>query len=324
MFLNWYRNFSCLVDDHVGGPREQRFMPLDGITYLQPGRFPTFTKVTDPYDPRRVLQNIWSGYASPADILTGYAAVDLVAERLQPTALLDELSVTGFFHTRPYMTKAAATFHDDLLTLVWGLPSSQAAVSAYQRFMSFNYRRPTPSLWLLRGSSQELLLEPLRRSLESLGGAIELGTEATRLVRRRRRISALELRSTAMRTARHLALAVSGAFNRAPNDAPERRGRGPCDTHVTGFRRLHACESVRDCRDVASEARRSAHSRGVVASGHAHRHGLHPSPARQYRACPCGEPGARTTLPSGAWMPSSLGPSRRRGSAAARLPRALG
>ncbi len=200
MFLNWYRNYWCLVDDHVGGAREQRFMSLDGITYLQPGRFPTFTKVTDPYDPRRVLQNIWSGYASPADMfLTGYAAVDLVAERLQPTALLDEISVTGFFHSRPYMTTAAAAFHDDFLTLVWGLPSSQAAASAYQRFMSFNYRRPTPSLWLLRGPSQELLIEPLRRSLESLGGAIELGTEATRLVRRARRISELELRSTAPR-----------------------------------------------------------------------------------------------------------------------------
>jgi Flavin containing amine oxidoreductase len=198
MFLNWYRNFWCLVDDHVGGPREQRFMALDGITYLRPGRFPTFTKVTDPYDPRRVLQNIWSGYATPADMfLTGYAAVDLVAERLQPTALLDEISVTGFFHSRPYMTTAAAAFHDDFLTLVWGLPSSQAAASAYQRFMSFNYRRPTPSLWLLRGPSQELLIEPLRRSLESLGGEVELGTEATRLVRRGRRISELELRSTA-------------------------------------------------------------------------------------------------------------------------------
>jgi Flavin containing amine oxidoreductase len=80
---------------------------------------------------------------------------------------------------------------------VWGLPSSQAAASAYQRFMSFNYRRPTPSLWLLRGPSQELLIEPLRRSLESLGGAIELGTEVTRLVRRGRRISELKLRSTA-------------------------------------------------------------------------------------------------------------------------------
>ena len=198
MFLDWYRNFWCLVDDHVGAPREQRFMALDGITYLQPGRYPSFTTLTDPYDPRRVLQNIWSGYASPADMfLTGYAAVDLVAERLQPTSLLDEISVTGFFHSRPYMTTAAAAFHDDFLTLVWGLPSSQAAASAYQRFMSFNYRRPTPSLWLLRGPSQELLIEPLRRSLESLGGVVELGTEATRVVRRGRRVSELELRSTA-------------------------------------------------------------------------------------------------------------------------------
>jgi hypothetical protein len=197
MFLNWYRNFWCLVDDHVGGPREQRFMDLDGITYLPPGRFPRFTKLTDPYDPRRVLQNIWSGYASPADMfLTGYAAVDIVAEHLQSTALLDEISVTGFFHSRPYMTTAAAAFHDDFLTLVWGLPSSQAAASAYQRFLSFNYRRPTPSLWLLRGPSQALLIDPLRRSLESLGATIELGTEATRIVRAGRRVSELQLRST--------------------------------------------------------------------------------------------------------------------------------
>jgi phytoene dehydrogenase-like protein len=197
MFLNWYGNFWQLFDDHVGGPRELRFSSFDGLNFLVPGSFPTFLKLTDPYDPRRILQNVWSGCVSPADmLLTGYAAVDLVAERLQPTALLDEISVTGFFHSRPYMTTAAAAFHDSFLTLVWGVPSAQAAASAYRRFLSFNYRVPTPSLWLLRGPSQELLTEPLQRSFESLGGSVALGTEVTRLTRNGRRISALQIRPT--------------------------------------------------------------------------------------------------------------------------------
>ena len=197
MFLNWYGNFWRLVDDHVGGPRSRLFAPFDGLTYVQPGKFPAVTELTDPYDARRVLQNIWSGCGSPVDMfLLGYAAIDLVAERLQPTVLLDDISVTGFFHSRPYMTSAAAAFHDEFLTLVWGLRSSQAAASAYRRFLSFNYRDPTPSLWLLRGPSERVLVEPLRRSFESLGGTVELGTAVTRIVRRGRRVSELHLRAT--------------------------------------------------------------------------------------------------------------------------------
>ena len=158
MFLNWYGNFWRLVDDHCGGPRSPLHEPRRPHVPAA-GELPDVHQADRPVrSARRVLQNIWSGCGSPVDMfLPGYAAIDLVAERLQPTVLLDDISVTGFFHSRPYMTSAAAAFHDEFLTLVWGLRSSQAAASAYHRFLSFNYRDPTPSLWLLRGPSQELL-----------------------------------------------------------------------------------------------------------------------------------------------------------------------
>jgi hypothetical protein len=125
-----------------------------------------------------------------------YSTIDLLAERLNPTTLLDQLSVNGFLHSRPYMTRRAAQIYDAWLTMVWSAHSYMTSASAYQRFVEFGYPKPVPAFWLLRGPSGAKLIEPLAQAVRDRGGAIETSTQVTRVSQTRGTVTEIDLQAT--------------------------------------------------------------------------------------------------------------------------------
>ena len=177
MYLNWYGNFWDLVGSE---DRELRFRPMQGVKQLARGEYPKFTGLTEPYSAWRMLQNIFSGVGPPADMLLySYATVDLLAEDLNKTILLDDVSVNGFLHARPYMTERTAEAYNTYITTVWGIPSYLAAAGDYQDFLSYSFAKPTPAFWLARGSAYEQVIAPLETRLQEHGVEIVRETQVT-------------------------------------------------------------------------------------------------------------------------------------------------
>src|SRR4051794_19718918 len=91
MFLSWDHNFLSLFDDS-GGDRGTAVPPVSSGQQLKRGDSPRFSGLTDGYSPRHVIQNLFSGVGPPADMfLFWYATIDLLAEHLNPTILLDDV-----------------------------------------------------------------------------------------------------------------------------------------------------------------------------------------------------------------------------------------
>jgi NAD(P)-binding Rossmann-like domain len=182
MYLNWYHNFWALLADATGDPPRSGFKPCTTVWQLRQGEYPHFRAFTDAYsarNPRHVMANIVSGVAPPADMLVfGYANVDLLAERFRSTVEVNEVSVSAFLRSRPYMTERAAAAYDDFITMVWSLPSYLTSASDYQEYLGYCLADPTPAFWLPRGSAEERVIRPLRHALVQAKVKIETGVEA--------------------------------------------------------------------------------------------------------------------------------------------------
>jgi phytoene dehydrogenase-like protein len=129
MYLSWYRNFWRLLRD-AGGRRDTGFVAMSDVVQLRPGMYPKFDAITEMYSPRHMVRNLFSGVGPPADMFVfGYASIDLLAEKLNPTIPLENVSVAGFLQARPYMTERAARAADSFITMVWAIPSYLAAAN---------------------------------------------------------------------------------------------------------------------------------------------------------------------------------------------------
>jgi len=180
MYLSWYHNFWALLDGVPGAGRTERFLPFSSVKHLRRGDFPKFTGITDMYSPWRMLQNVFSGVGPPADMFVfGYASLDLLAERLNPTILLDDVSVTGFLHARPYMTERAAAAADSFITMVWAIPSYLASAEDYRTYLAYSFAEHTPAYWLARGSALRQVIGPLTAALEHAGVEIVRSVQVT-------------------------------------------------------------------------------------------------------------------------------------------------
>jgi hypothetical protein len=167
MYCNWYRNFWRLHRDVTGAPKEARFSAFDGYQQLARGQYPTFTGVTDMYSPWHVIQNVFSGVGPPADMYVfGYASIDLLAEKLNRTLRLNDVSVNAFLNARPYMTARAAAAYDAFITRVWAIPSYLASASDFRTYLQYAVADPTPAFWLPKGSAQNEVIGPLTKALE--------------------------------------------------------------------------------------------------------------------------------------------------------------
>jgi predicted NAD/FAD-dependent oxidoreductase len=182
MYLNWYHNFWSLLADATARPPRSGFTPCTTVWQLRRGEYPRFRSLTDAYsvwNPRHVLENIISGVAPPADMLVyGYANVDLLAERFRSTVDVNELSVSAFLHSRPYMTDRAAAAYNNFITMVWSLPSYLTSASDYQEYLGHCLADPTPAFWLPRGSAEERVIRPLRDALARANAEIVTGVQA--------------------------------------------------------------------------------------------------------------------------------------------------
>jgi uncharacterized protein with NAD-binding domain and iron-sulfur cluster len=170
MYLSWYHNFWRLLGDAAGEDREERFRPFTTVKQLRRGDFPNFTAVSDATSARRMLQDVLSGAASPADMFVfAYGTVDLLAERLNPTMSLDDVSVNGFMNSRPYMTERAAAICDSFITRVWAIRSYLTSADDYRAFLEYTLAEPSATYWLASGPAQRQVIEPLRAALEAAG-----------------------------------------------------------------------------------------------------------------------------------------------------------
>jgi Flavin containing amine oxidoreductase len=173
MYLSWYHNFWRLLDDVTGADRNDLFRAVSSVKYLRPGEFPRFKGVTDMYSVSRIVRNVLSGVGPPADMfLFGYASIDLLAEKLNPTMLLDDVSVTGFLHARPYMTERTADAFNNFIMTVWGIPSYLASAEDYRAYLAYSFADHHPAYWLAKGSAVGQVIEPLIAALQSHGAEI--------------------------------------------------------------------------------------------------------------------------------------------------------
>jgi hypothetical protein len=194
MYLSWYHNFWRLWDDVTDVARDQAFLPFSSVRQLRRECFPTFAALTDVYTPSRMLQNIFSGVGHPADMFVFvYASIDLLAERLNPTMLLDDMSVTGFLHARPYMTEGAAEAFDSFITMVWAIPSHLASAEDYRTYLAYCFADHTPAYWLTRGSALQQIIEPLTVALKKEGVEIVPSVEVTSVSCERGRVTEIGL-----------------------------------------------------------------------------------------------------------------------------------
>ena len=173
MYLSWYHNFWQLLKD-AGVDRDRAFETISSVKQLARGDYPRFTALTDGYSPRHLLQNLFSGVGPPADMFVfWYSTIDLLAERMNPTMNLDDVSVTGFMHARPYMTERAAEACDNFITMVWAIPSYLTSAEDYREYLSYSVSSYRPPCLLAKGSARREVIDPLTRALEKAGVEIE-------------------------------------------------------------------------------------------------------------------------------------------------------
>ncbi len=197
MYLEWYANFWALLEDVTQQRKEARFEPFSTVRQLSKKQFPNFASLTDMYSPWHMLQNMFSGVGSPADMFVfGYASVDLLAERFNPTITLDNVDVNAFLNTRPYMTKAASDAFDSFITRVWAIPSYLASATDFRRYLAYSVMSPNPAFWLPTGSGFKQVVDPLVKALEALGVNIVTNTEITGVSCADKRVTEIGLRGT--------------------------------------------------------------------------------------------------------------------------------
>lgn len=170
MYGNWFHNFWRLLGDASGLKREQLFVPVPGVKQLRAGEFPQFTGLTDMYSSRHMLQNVFSGVGPVSDMFVfGYSHVDLLAERVCPTMLPDDLTVGGFLSARPYMTERAADAANTFITTVWSIPSYLVSADDYRTYHAYCVANPIPGFWLARGSAVDQVIGHLTKALKANG-----------------------------------------------------------------------------------------------------------------------------------------------------------
>jgi phytoene dehydrogenase-like protein len=180
MYLGWYHNFWRLLADAGQSDRTKLFRPCWRIIQLRRGEYPEFTALNHPYSASHALLNLFSGAGPPADMfLFGYASIDLLAEPLDPTRLLDNVSVNGFLHGRPYMSERAAEAFDNFITNVWAIPSYLASAEDFRAYLAYCFAQPGPDFWLARGSALDQVIAPLVRAAEAKGVEIIRSVQLT-------------------------------------------------------------------------------------------------------------------------------------------------
>jgi hypothetical protein len=197
MYNNWYHNFWSLLADVRKERREELFEPFSTVKQLRRGQYPKFRDLTDAYSPWHLLRNMFAGVGPPADMFVfAYASMDLLAERLNPTMPLEEVSVNGFLQGRPYMTEEAAAAYNSAITTIWALPGHLTSAEDYRTYLAYCFADPEPSYWLPRGAALEQVVRPLERALQDAGVTLERSTQVARVAVEQGRVREIGLQRT--------------------------------------------------------------------------------------------------------------------------------
>ena len=117
--------------------------------------------------------------------LFGFALLDLAAQPFPRLDTLQRQTINGFLYSRGYTTEDCAKLHDTILMEIWSIPSSETSAAAYHAFVRHNlaFASGKPFAWLLRGSLQEMLIQPWQKKLTDLRCRIKTGVEVTKIER---------------------------------------------------------------------------------------------------------------------------------------------
>jgi Flavin containing amine oxidoreductase len=212
MYLSWYGNFWRLLEEVTGEDRNKRFRPFRTVKQLRRGEFPRFSAVANAQSVTSLWRDVFSGVGSPADMfLFAYSTVDMLAERINPTVSLDDMSVNGFLRSRPYMTDGAAAACDAFITRVWAIRSYLTSADDYLEFLEYNMAEPTPTFWLARGPASRQVIEPLTAALERAGVEIKRETQVTSVSCTDGRVTEIGLEGGGSEEVDELILAVPAA-----------------------------------------------------------------------------------------------------------------
>jgi phytoene dehydrogenase-like protein len=196
MFLSWYHNFWKLMRD-AQVDRDVAFDTFSSVKQLRRGEFPQFTGLTNGFSPRYVIHNLFSGVGPPADMFVfWYSTIDLLAEQLNPTINLDDVSVTGFMHARPYMTERASNACDNFITMVWAIPSYLAAAEDYREYLAYSVTNYRPPALLANGSAEHRVIGPLVDALEAADVEIVRSVQVKSVSCTAGRVTEIELQPT--------------------------------------------------------------------------------------------------------------------------------
>ncbi len=179
MFCDWYENFWDLFENDLGLNRDDYFSPRQGVNMLKKGER-EYSELLNNTSMEAVVHNMKSGLLSPAEcFLLGYSMLDLTAHPFDRSSLdqLDKLDVNGFIYSRGYATENVAKMENYILTLIWSIQSEDTAAATYQNFLRHCFKFPdnSPFSWLLKGSLDKMLIQPIRDKLIEKGCKIESG-----------------------------------------------------------------------------------------------------------------------------------------------------
>ena len=156
MFGAWYDNFWSLAKE-IGLSQERDFEKRPICAFLAEGDYPNFKLLEDNGSFRTSLKNLTSGIIPVPDMfLAAYSILDLLSQDYTRKGLLSEQTVNGFLISRPYVTEKMVAMHDMIISNIWALNSYLTSAFAYQSFVKYQFRRPAPQCWVLKGDSIQL------------------------------------------------------------------------------------------------------------------------------------------------------------------------
>jgi uncharacterized protein with NAD-binding domain and iron-sulfur cluster len=201
IFGDWYKEFWYLLENDLKLHRKDWFVRRDkirmamipadtsGLTGFNKVDFAT---LATPTSLSNLTDDLFSTILSQRDMfLFGYTYLDLVSvpRFRKPLKVLDELDVTGYLYSRPFVDNKIAEFHDDILKVIWSMPTNQTSAKAYQSLIrhTLTFPNETPFAWLIN-RPLNMLMEEIACWLKTRKGVngerieVKLGAEVNELI----------------------------------------------------------------------------------------------------------------------------------------------
>jgi hypothetical protein len=198
MFSNFYANFWNIVEQELGLKRsldaDTDFEARESFVFLDQAE--GYTALRNASDLKTLWQDMVSGAGElgPLDLyLYLYSMLDLLAHRFHVRGLLG-LSLNGYLRSRPCVTEPVAAMHDAIVMFIWSIHAAGTSAASYQNFYRHTFGNVRPLLWLLRGSLQRKIIEPLERRLVQLGVKVRKQASVQRVVLAGARVAAIDVR----------------------------------------------------------------------------------------------------------------------------------